>query len=133
MLSRHDPVRLVCQALGLASSPFYYQSKAPDETELRAALLRLALQPRQPGSHHSDQGVQYAAKEYVELLLSLGCQISMATVGKPEANGYAERLMPTLQEEHVDLSEYGKTSRMPRVKSVGSWMRSISTSASTRR
>jgi hypothetical protein len=33
-------------------------------------------------------------------------QISMAAVGKPEENGYAERLMRTIKEEEVDLSEY---------------------------
>jgi len=30
----------------------------------------------------------------------------MASVGEPEENGYAERLMRTIKEE-VDLSEYG--------------------------
>ena len=30
----------------------------------------------------------------------------MAAQGKPEENGYAERLMRTLKEEQVDLSEY---------------------------
>ncbi len=30
----------------------------------------------------------------------------MASQGKPEENGYAERLMRTLKEEEVDLSEY---------------------------
>jgi transposase InsO family protein len=30
----------------------------------------------------------------------------MATQGKPEENGYAERLMRTIKEEEVDLSEY---------------------------
>lgn len=33
-------------------------------------------------------------------------QISMAAQGKPEENGYAERLMRTIKEEEVDLSEY---------------------------
>ena len=33
-------------------------------------------------------------------------QISMAAVGKPEENGFAERLMRTIKEEEVDLSEY---------------------------
>ena len=33
-------------------------------------------------------------------------QISMAAVGKPEENGYAERLMSTIKEEEVDLSDY---------------------------
>jgi len=30
----------------------------------------------------------------------------MAAVGAPEENGYAERLMRTIKEEEVDLSEY---------------------------
>ena len=30
----------------------------------------------------------------------------MAAVGKAEENGYAERLMRTIKEEEVDLSEY---------------------------
>jgi putative transposase len=30
----------------------------------------------------------------------------MASVGEPKENGYAERLMRTIKEEEVDLSEY---------------------------
>ena len=30
----------------------------------------------------------------------------MAAVGEPEENGFAERLMRTIKEEEVDLSEY---------------------------
>ena len=30
----------------------------------------------------------------------------MAAVGKPEENGFAERLMRTIREEEIDLSEY---------------------------
>ena len=52
-----------------------------------------------PNIHHSDQGVQYAAIAYVELLKSHETQISMAAVGKAEENGYAERLMRTIEEE----------------------------------
>ena len=32
--------------------------------------------------------------------------ISMAEVGEPSQNGYAERLMRTIKEEEVDLSQY---------------------------
>ncbi len=69
-----------------------------------ASGLRLARHT--PLIHHSDQGIQYAAKEYVNVLTQDGVQISMAAVGKPEENGYAERLMRTIKEEEVDLSEY---------------------------
>jgi transposase InsO family protein len=68
--------------------------------------LERGLAGHQPQIHHSDQGVQYAATAYVERLLAGGAQISMAQVGKPEENGYAERLMRTIKEEEVDLSEY---------------------------
>jgi len=33
-------------------------------------------------------------------------QISMAEIGEPTQDGYAERLMRTLKEEEADLSEY---------------------------
>lgn len=59
-----------------------------------------------PEIHHSDQGVQYAATPYTNLLAGAGVRISMAETGHPEQNGYAERLMRTIKEEEVDLSEY---------------------------
>ena len=74
-------------------------------TLTRTALDR-ALQRHRPEVHHSDQGVQYAAAEYVRRLTSRGVSISMAAVGKPEENGFAERLMRTIKEEEVALTEY---------------------------
>jgi putative transposase len=71
-----------------------------------AALRRAMRGGRRPEVHHSDQGVQYAATAYTDLLAGRGVAISMAAVGKPEENGYAERLMRTIREEEVDLSEY---------------------------
>ena len=47
-----------------------------------------------PGAiHHSDQGVQYAAGDYVRLLQDREVAISMADVGAAWQNGYAERLV----------------------------------------
>jgi putative transposase len=74
--------------------------------ELTLAALRRAYEHGRPEIHHSDQGVQYAATAYVEMLSSREVKISMASVGEPEENGYAERLMRTIKEEEVDLSEY---------------------------
>jgi putative transposase len=59
-----------------------------------------------PAMHHSDQGIHYAFKNYIQVLRAHKVQISMASVGKPEENGYAERLMRTIKEEEVELSEY---------------------------
>jgi len=73
---------------------------------LTLTALRRALVEHPPEIHHSDQGVQYACGDYTALLLDRDVQISMAAVGKPEENGYAERLMRTIKEEEADLSEY---------------------------
>jgi putative transposase len=73
---------------------------------LTLAALERALLVATPQVHHSDQGVQYAATAYVERLQKLNVTLSMATVGEPRENGYAERLMRTIKEEEVNLSEY---------------------------
>jgi transposase InsO family protein len=73
---------------------------------LTLAALDQALGHCRPEIHHSDQGVQYAATDYVDRLRQVEARISMAAVGKPEDNGFAERLMRTIKEEEVDLSEY---------------------------
>lgn len=73
---------------------------------LTLAALERALVATTPQIHHSDQGVQYAATAYVERLKQFNIQPSMAAVGEPRENGYAERLMRTIKEEEVDLSEY---------------------------
>ena len=83
----------------------WQMSNAIDQ-ELTLAALRMALSDHVPQIHHSDQGVQYAAHEYIDLLKDHQIQISMAAVGEAEENGYAERLMRTIKEEEVDLSEY---------------------------
>src|SRR5437764_12302003 len=54
------------------------------EQELTITALRRAFERGRPEVHHSDQGVQYAATAYVELLRSAGAAIRMASVGEPE-------------------------------------------------
>ena len=83
----------------------WHLGKTLEGTLTRAALER-ALREGKPEIHHSDQGVQYAANDYVGRLREVGCRISMAEVGQPEQNGFAERLMRTIKEEEVDLSDY---------------------------
>jgi putative transposase len=63
------------------------------EQELTLAALERAFERGSPEIHHSDQGVQYAATAYVAMLKARAVKISMANVGEPEENGYAERLM----------------------------------------
>jgi transposase InsO family protein len=70
------------------------------------ALEQALTQHSPPTIHHSDQGVQYAASGYVRQLEHRQVQISMAAVGQPTENAFAERFMRTFKEEHYDYSEY---------------------------
>lgn len=74
--------------------------------ELTMQALMRAFKRGVPEIHHTDQGVQYATPRYTELLEQRGVQISMTDRGAAWQNGYAERLMRTLKEEEVYLSEY---------------------------
>lgn len=70
------------------------------------ALQRALDHHPPPTIHHSDQGIQYATGAYTQLLEKAQVRISMAAVGQAWQNGYAERLIRTVKEEEVDLSEY---------------------------
>jgi putative transposase len=79
------------------------------DSELAVEALERALSQRQPPAgwiHHSDRGVQYACREYVEQLVGAGARISMSAKGTPRDNAQAERLFRTLKEEEVYLHEY---------------------------
>lgn len=74
---------------------------------LTKTALDKALAKGTPQIHHSDQGVQYAATDYVQTLRQAKVAVSMAEVGRAWQNGYAERVIRTIKEEEVDLSDYG--------------------------
>ena len=76
------------------------------DQSLTLTALERALAYGRPEIHHSDQGLQYAAGDYVQQLRDAGAAISMADVGAAWQNGYAERLMRTIKEEEVYLSDY---------------------------
>ena len=80
-------------------------SRSLDGSLTLEALLQ-GLEDHVPEIHHSDQGVQYATQAYVNALQARQVQISMAAQGEPRENGYAERLMRTIKEEEVELSDY---------------------------
>lgn len=76
---------------------------------LSLQVLRMAIETRRPPMgviHHSDQGGQYAAHDYVDTLKASGFEISMARKGNPYDNAVAESFMKTLKTEEVYLSEY---------------------------
>jgi len=76
---------------------------------LTLGALRQALESRQVGPglvHHSDRGMQYASREYTDLLKESGIAISMSRSGNPYDNAKAESFMKTLKYEEVYLWEY---------------------------
>ena len=61
--------------------------------------LAARAQPQRPLIHHSDRGLQYAAREYVGLLETNGVALSMTQRGDPYENAVAERVNGILKEE----------------------------------
>lgn len=56
--------------------------------------------------HHSDQGVQYAANEYIAELKQHCIQISMSRKGNPYDNAHIESGIKTIKCEEVYMDEY---------------------------
>jgi putative transposase len=76
---------------------------------LAVSALQMALRARQPAPglvHHSDRGVQYASKDYTDLLKQHKAQISMSRKGNPYDNAACESFMKTLKYEEVYRNEY---------------------------
>jgi len=76
------------------------------DQSLTLIALDRALADHRPEIHHSDQGIQYAATVYIRMLRAADAEVSMAECGQAWQNGYAERLIRTIKEEEVDLSDY---------------------------
>jgi len=69
----------------------------------------MAINNRHPAPgiiHHSDQGVQYASREYVEELKSHGFDISMSRKRNPYDNATMESFSKTLKYEQVYFCKY---------------------------
>jgi transposase InsO family protein len=60
--------------------------------------------------HHSDQGIQYACKDYIKILKEHGIRISMSGKGNPYDNAFAESFIKTLKQEEVYLWQYESSS-----------------------
>lgn len=79
------------------------------DTPLTVWALQQAIQARQPKPglvHHSDRGVQYASRDYVEELKRHDLIPSMSRPGNPYDNAFCESFMKTLKKEEVHCSEY---------------------------
>ncbi len=81
------------------------------DTDLTLNALRKAFRTRKGDDlkgliHHSDQGVQYASREYVDCLKAHRFRVSMSRTGNPYDNAFAESFIKTLKCEEVYLNEY---------------------------
>ena len=77
--------------------------------QLTLAALQAAIQARAPAPgclHHSDQGSQYGALPYRQLLQAHGLVGSMSRRGNPYDNAKAESFMKTLKYEEIYLKNY---------------------------
>jgi len=80
------------------------------EAALVLEALRKALRRRCPPPglvHHSDRGVQYASRDYIQVLEQHGIRISMSRRGNVYDNATAESFIKTLKYEEVYRTEYG--------------------------
>jgi putative transposase len=81
------------------------------DTQLTLAALNMAVSLRGEVNvkdciHHSDQGVQYAARAYVKRLQEVSMRPSMGEVGNSYENAHAESLIKTIKSEEVEMNEY---------------------------
>jgi transposase InsO family protein len=78
-------------------------------TRLTKAALQQAIVARQPLPglvHHSDRGLQYAAKEYVQVLQEHQIIPSMSRPANPYDNASCESFMKTLKREEIYANDY---------------------------
>jgi len=78
-------------------------------SRLAIDALERAIAERQPPAglvHHSDRGVQYASKDYVEILRKNQIIPSMSRPANPYDNASCESFMKTLKREEIYANEY---------------------------
>jgi putative transposase len=82
----------------------YRLAKNLDSTHAVNSLqdaIKNACQPILGLIHHSDRGIQYCSKEYIDLLNKHGIAISMTENGDPLENPIAERINGILKDEYL--------------------------------
>jgi putative transposase len=80
-----------------------YAADQTMETESMINALKMAarerINPEVQTIHHSDRGLQYCSKEYVELTSENNIRLSMTENSDPYENALAERMNRTIKEE----------------------------------
>ena len=96
------------------------------ESHLAIAALQMALRRRSPTAglvHHSDRGIQYASKDYTQLLKEHRIAISMSRKGNPYDNATCESFLKTLKYEEVYRQEYRDQGEV--LDSIGGFIESV--------
>jgi putative transposase len=76
---------------------------------IAVGALEQAIASRQPPAglvHHSDQGIQYACSDYVEILEAHRIIPSMSRPANPYDNAACESFMKTLKQEEIYCKDY---------------------------
>jgi putative transposase len=79
------------------------------KAQLPVCALGRAIDSRRPPSgvvHHSDQGVQYVSKEYMQTLWKHGMLPSMSRPANPYDNATCESFLKTLKREEIHATTY---------------------------
>ncbi len=76
------------------------------ENDFCIQALNEALETGTPEIHNSDQGVQFTAKNYADVLKEKGTQISMDGRGRYLDNIFTERLWRTVKYENIFIHDY---------------------------
>ena len=95
-----------------------FHAGASLSAELPLLALERALRQRSPKEgliHHSDQGVQYASRKYIDLLTEYKCRISMSRRGDCYDNACIEAFHASLKKELVYRMEFQTREEAKRV------------------
>ncbi len=87
----------------------YHIANTLESVETIKALI-MALENTDPDQfidnrliHHSDRGVQYCSKDYIDILRAYNIEISMTQSGDPLDNAIAERVNGIMKDEYLFL------------------------------
>jgi transposase InsO family protein len=104
----HAYLSLITDASSRKIMGYYLSRNLGSEGSL--TVLELALSDKNANLHglihHSDRGVQYCCKEYVELLKTNHIRISITENGDPYENALAERVNGILKDEWLSLEQF---------------------------
>jgi transposase InsO family protein len=104
----HAYLSLITDAFSRKILGYCLSQSLASEGSLKA--LQLALSDNNTNLHglihHSDRGIQYCCKEYVELLKTNHIRISMTENGDPYENALAERVNGILKDEWLSLEQF---------------------------